>query len=324
MIHKTLFVSAFVSLALALTACPGSTPAPVVSSVIVTAPASNALKINAATAFTAVAKDSSGTEITGKTFTWVSSDPNVASVDAGGMVTAKRFGDIKITASTDGVNGDSSSQKTFGLEAIGGTRTSFGDTKVRIAYLARFRKADGSGPTGAGVLTLRGPTGWNNNQVDNTNYTGYNNFVWWRSGFGSTEVITGTYSFETTIDGEKFTSTFEIDATQKIASPSNITPSNVSVTSVTGTWQTQPDAASYMFELWNETDAKNAFSQWNYTSATTATVGGVALDPAKTYFVTVHSFNMNFAGGPSAGAFTGTLPKQFNVGYFRLNPKLTF
>ena len=49
-----------------LTACP--TPAPVVSSVVMTAPSSNAIKIGAATAFTAVAKDSSGTNIAGKTF----------------------------------------------------------------------------------------------------------------------------------------------------------------------------------------------------------------------------------------------------------------
>ncbi len=303
--------------ALALTACPGTTT-PTVSSVTVTAPSSNALKINEAVQFNAVAKDSGSAEIPSKTFTWVSSDPNVATVDTNGMVTAKRFGTIKITASVEGKSGESASQTTFGLEAIGGTRTTLGNTSTQVAFLARFRKADGSGPVGAGVLTLKGPTGWNNNQPDTTNYTGYDKFVWWRSGIGSTNAITGTYSLETTVDGTIFNSSFQIDATKTIESPSSITPSDVTTTSISASWSAITGANSYVLEVWNDTDKKNAFNQWNYVGNTTATVTGTALDPAKTYFVQVHSFNTNLAGGPSSAAFTGTLPEQFNVGFYRV------
>jgi Bacterial Ig-like domain (group 2) len=317
MIHKTLLISALMGLAITLTACP-TTPAPVLSSVTVTALSGNTLKINEAVQFSAIAKDDTNTVMTGKTFTWLSSDPNVASVDADGKVTAKRFGTVKITASAEGKSGESASQTTYGLEAIGGTRTTLGSTSTQVAFLVRFRKADGSGPVGAGVLTLKGPTGWNNNQPDITNYTGYDKFVWWRSGIGSTNAITGTYSLETTVGGTIFNSSFQIDATKTIESPSSITPSNVTTTSISATWSAITGASSYVLEVWNDTDKKNAFNQWNYVGNTSATVTGGALDLAKTYFVQVHSFSTNLAGGPSSAAFTGTLPEQFNVGFYRV------
>ena len=111
---------------------------PGVTSITVNAPTSNALKINVPTGLTAVAKDSSGTVMT-KTFTWNSSDPNIASVDTNGMVTAKRFGTVTITASADGINGASSLQTTYGLEAIGGTKISTANPQIGTAFLARFR-----------------------------------------------------------------------------------------------------------------------------------------------------------------------------------------
>jgi Bacterial Ig-like domain (group 2) len=313
MIHKTFLVSAFVGLALTLTACP-TTPAPVLSSVTVTAPSSNTLKINEAVQFSAVAKDDSNTVMTGKTFTWLSSDPNVASVEVDGKVTAKRFGAVKISASVEGKSGDSASQTTYGLEAIGGTRTSFGSTFVDTAFLARFRKS-GTPLTGAVPSTLKGPTGWNADKPLEMNYFNlYDGFVqggWW---FGI-PVKTGTYTLEMTAGGEKFSSSFEIDASKTLASPTSLALSNVSTTSVTGTWAAVPEASSYMFEVWNSTDNKNAFNKWPQTRTTTATVTGTALDPAKTYYAQVHSFTVSDFGGTNASSFTGTLPNQFNVGY---------
>ena len=314
MIHKTLLVSAFVSLALALTACPGSTPAPVVSSVVVTAPASNALKINAATAFTAVAKDSSGVEITGKTFTWVSSDPNVASVDASGMVTAKRFGDVKITASTDGVNGDSSSQKTFGLEATGGTACDGNDKPNKgTAFFARFREPDGSMPSGNGTLKITGPTGWNGDKAFEFPYDGYTGFAlgrWW----DGIPIVSGTFTTEMTVNGEKFNSSYQIDATDRIAASTSLTLSNVSPTSITGTW-VPVVGGKYLFRLWNNTDGGDPFNTWYWTNNTTATVIGSALNPTKSYVAYITVFSVATPGGNNSPAFTDPLPKQFNVAW---------
>ena len=59
--------------------------------------------------FTAVAKDADGTTVLGKTFTWASSDTNVATIDASsGIATAVTNGSTSITATTDGVSGTAS------------------------------------------------------------------------------------------------------------------------------------------------------------------------------------------------------------------------
>ena len=61
----------------------------------------------------AVAKDASGTPISGKTFTWASSAPSVVSVDAAtGLATAVANGDAKITATV----GDKSGQAALTVE----------------------------------------------------------------------------------------------------------------------------------------------------------------------------------------------------------------
>jgi Bacterial Ig-like domain (group 2) len=317
---KIRFFSLAIVLAAVLTACPSSPP--VVSSITVTAPSGNALKINEAVQFSAVAKDDSNTLMTGKTFTWLSSDPNIASVDIDGKVTAKRFGTVKITASTDGVNGDSSSQKTFGLEAIGGT--SCNDCpQAHTAFLARFRKADGSMPNANGTFKVTGPVGWNVDKPLEYTYNGSTGFVfsrWWDGILAKN----GTYTFETSVGGETFSSSFEIDATDRITAPTSLILSNVSPSSVSGSWSVVTGANAYMFEVWNDTESKNAFNQWLVTNNTTGTVSGQALDISKTYFARVHAFTVSNAGGTNSIAFTGTLPKQFNVGFFQPNTKITF
>lgn len=56
--------------------------------------------------FTAIAKDAEGNTVSGKMFTWSSSDPSVAAVDpATGLTTAQDNGTTNITATVDGVSG---------------------------------------------------------------------------------------------------------------------------------------------------------------------------------------------------------------------------
>ena len=300
------------TLGFTLIAC-SSPEAPKVSSVTVTGPASNALKINGAVAFTAAAKDSSGTAITGKTFTFTSSDENIASVDSSGKVTAKRFGKVTITASVDGVKGSSAAQTTYGLEAIGGTRTTLGSTRVETAFLSRFRLASGAGPTGAGKLTLTGPKDWNADQPFTRDYNGYTGFVWWND-YGPDPLI-GTYTLSLTDKGETFTSSFEIDANDTLASPSAITVTGATATSIPISWPAVSGANAYLYQVWNDTDKVNAFNKYPYTATTSGTITGPALSTGKSYFAQVHSMNFNPEGGVAGTAFTGVFPKQFNVGF---------
>jgi Bacterial Ig-like domain (group 2) len=308
--------------ALALTACPGSTP-PAVSSVTVTAPSSNALKINEAVQFNAVAKDSGNAEIAGKTFTWLSSDPNIASVDANGMVTAKRFGVVTVTASVDGINGVSGIQTTFGLEAIGGTNnrpyiTASATTgPITTASYFRFKKADGKGPTSSINLSLKGPSGWNGDAALALNNYGFGTpyHAWY---YGDPVAVTGSYTLSTTIDGVKYSSSFNIDANDSLPVLTGLTPSAATASGVTGTWAAVAGGSIYRMSIqdWSGSTAVE-LDQRIWGTSTTATITGITMNTANPYGLVVSAFSMN--PGDATLATTGVLPSKFNVTRNRAN-----
>ncbi len=88
-----------------LTACGGdSSGPPKVSSVAVTSLA-NQVEVGATIQFSASPKDGKGNALTGRTVTWSSSAPSVATVDAAGIVTGVSPGPATITATSEGVVG---------------------------------------------------------------------------------------------------------------------------------------------------------------------------------------------------------------------------
>ncbi len=75
----------------------------VVASIDVTPPGLTFESLGDSQTLTAVARDASGTEIPGVTFTWTSEDTGVATVDAAGLVTATGRGTTTVSASVGGV-----------------------------------------------------------------------------------------------------------------------------------------------------------------------------------------------------------------------------
>lgn len=76
-------------------------PANVIATVKVS-PDSASLLVGGTQQLTATARNASGTALSGKTFTWSSSDSSVATVSASGAVTAKANGTATITAASEG------------------------------------------------------------------------------------------------------------------------------------------------------------------------------------------------------------------------------
>lgn len=68
-------------------------------------PAQVSIAVGDRVQLTATAVNSAGVAVPGLSFVWTSSDAAVASVDAGGMVTARREGRVMIAANTGGVVG---------------------------------------------------------------------------------------------------------------------------------------------------------------------------------------------------------------------------
>lgn len=86
----------------------GSTAPKAVASVQVTPNTRTLTAIGATQQFQATARDADGATISGKSFTWASSSPAVATVSSTGLATAATNGSTTITATTDGVSGDAS------------------------------------------------------------------------------------------------------------------------------------------------------------------------------------------------------------------------
>ena len=71
------------------------------------APASASVTVGATTQLTATTKDAAGNVLTGRTVTWSSSAPGVATVSSSGLVTAVAAGSATITATSEGQSGTS-------------------------------------------------------------------------------------------------------------------------------------------------------------------------------------------------------------------------
>ncbi len=85
---------------------PGTGNGPAtVASVVVTPGNATLASLGETVQLNASAQDANGTAISGKPFTWSSSDPSTATVSTSGLVSAVANGAATITATTDGVNG---------------------------------------------------------------------------------------------------------------------------------------------------------------------------------------------------------------------------
>lgn len=81
------------------------TVTPEVAATVTVAPATFTLRLGQVKQFVPTAKNSTGAVITGRTFTWSSSNSSIASVDQNGNLTALSPGNVSITANADGVIG---------------------------------------------------------------------------------------------------------------------------------------------------------------------------------------------------------------------------
>lgn len=75
------------------------------ASVTVTSPIGARIAVDRTVQLSAAARDASGGALSGRSFTWSSSTPTVASVDAAGSVQALDAGPVTISATADGVSG---------------------------------------------------------------------------------------------------------------------------------------------------------------------------------------------------------------------------
>jgi hypothetical protein len=134
-----------------------SGPERTVASVTVT-PAAQTIALAASQQYTATARDADGNSISGKSFTWESSDPGTATVDNAGLAAGIAAGVTTISATTDGITGTATLTVTGApagvqtLSPVGGRlQKGPASTDLPVAYVVEA--LDGVTPL-AGVQVL--------------------------------------------------------------------------------------------------------------------------------------------------------------------------
>jgi hypothetical protein len=138
-------------LLLALSACGDSTGPVPVASVQVTGAGTAPLTIGQTVQLTAVARDANGNDLTGRTVTWSSSAPAVASVSPTGLVTAVATGGATISATIEGRTG-SAAVTVAGLVVL----TSVQPAALRAGEPATLRGQGFSPNPASNVVTVGG------------------------------------------------------------------------------------------------------------------------------------------------------------------------
>jgi hypothetical protein len=244
-----------------------------------------------ASAFTAVVQDSSNVTVGGKTFTWTSSNTDVATVDANGTVTPKHVGAFKISATSEGIVGESASFRIYGLDMIGGV-AKYSDAPSDLYFETYARVLlPGTAATPDGSISLTGPAAWNSGTGKLTIQFGGTNA---QAGFIQAwipSVVTGDYQATTTVNGQTFTKTFSVNKSSTLEYPS-VSLSAVSTSSVTISWAAVANAERYLVGV--NPNGLGGVKSVLTTQALTATLNGTpVLDAAKTYRAFVQASNFN-------------------------------
>jgi hypothetical protein len=289
-VMKTRFFSLAIVLTLLFTACPGTSS--VVSSIVVSG-ISTPLKLGSTATLIAKAFDQSNLEMTGQTFAWTSNNPDIASVDTNGTVTAKRLGTAKISATSSSIKGEIS-LKTFGLEVVGGTYIA-SDGVLGTAVTYKAIGADGNQPVAGTGLKITGPSGWRPGKPP-VQLTLSAPRAWGLqfTGLYKAVPVTGTYQAEMTINAQTFTISFDIDATKTIAAITEVIKSNISATGLNATW-TLP-AKTFNFEVDVVEDPDTTYKLLLEQKVTTNSARfDTTLNPAKQYQLDVFSSDVDMS-----------------------------
>ena len=129
-------------------ACGGGSniTAPTQVASVTVSPATAQLQIGSTVQLSAVLTDAAGATLTGRTVSWSSSTPAVASVSAAGLVTGLAAGQVTITATSEGKSGTATVTVLTSIQQFIAAVAS-GDGSITGTFVAAPPPAAGSGPT---------------------------------------------------------------------------------------------------------------------------------------------------------------------------------
>jgi len=167
-----------------------------VASVTIT-PANGTAVVGQSAQLKADALDASRAVILGKTFTWQSSNPAIATVSSTGVVSTVAVGTTTITATTDGISGTSS----FTVTSVPVSWVAVQPSSVKLIVGSTAQLTSSGADASGGSLTQR-VTQWSSAEPTIATVS--------TSGM-VTAVRAGTASIKATVDGVSATSSVEVD-----------------------------------------------------------------------------------------------------------------
>jgi hypothetical protein len=292
-------------------------PPPPVNSIDLSGPSDPYIKLNGAATISANPKDSSGNVIGEKKVTWASSDPTIATIDPSGVITPKRLGAVKFTASVDNVQRESPEFIIYGVQIFGGTynnqnyyprpQTSCSPGISGPGTMFFFNMLAKNGTNTAFNVSIQGPLGWN----DDKNLTDAllpQGFLTITRYFvrKCTPALTGEYNATINFGADTFTFKFNIDSNLVLPFPGNV-KINALKTQVLSQWDNVQGANSYTTKLYDvklDTYIKNA----SYVNLPSVNFTGLNLAVGQ-YDLILDSFNIN-------SDFKAPFPSQINNSYY--------
>ena len=196
----------FLSLLVLATACGGSTEPkpPAVASVSVSL-ASTQVAPGASTSAVAAIKGATGETLTGRAVSWSSSNTSMATVNAGGVISAITPGTVTVSATSEGQTGSATLLVKYNITSVtisGSARVKVGDS---YSYSVTPKLADGS-------VVVR-PVAWNVKEVGAGSIS---------AGGVLTPLQAGTLTLQAIIDGDIWESTYTAYDWQSFASSGNL------------------------------------------------------------------------------------------------------
>ncbi|NJK43459.1 MAG: hypothetical protein HC933_03600 [Pleurocapsa sp. SU_196_0] len=241
----------------ALASCQNNPPTPpTVSSLALSVGATSSAVIGEPVALSATATLSDGSQTGDKTITWTSSQPDIASIDASGTLSAKRLGTVDITASVDGVSA-SSRFVTNGLEVSAGSRVDKGFDGVGSAFVFRYRHPTPDAPSKV-TVRVTGPDTWNANKVLTLDLVACKNAPLFRlyinRNVANLSAVAGTYQTSALVNGTAFTASARVDGapaqgfatmSMNAAAIQRVTTGGTTEFQVNGSWAAIPNVGVY-------------------------------------------------------------------------------
>ena len=177
------------------------------------------------------------------------------------------------------------------------------------AFVTKLRLADGSTPTA--TISITGPSGWNTTGTPVS--LNHNPFTWgidfdWRA---LIPAVAGTYQATTSVNGNSFSSSFEIDPSSSIALVTGITLSNVTTIQADLSWTAPAGANGFLGTILQDNPSPQADTVVPGANIRTASTNlkfrNIALDSTKQYYVIVLATNAAWTPDNPA------LPAQTNI-----------